>query len=165
MSRVDTKSLIFVTKGPICYVLKVATAQRRFRPSVNRRGAGKLGRKESSAKADISSNRVATTAGPTFRALVTHYCARARAVNIPETYVGWPERAELSWGWTSPEPVPLFPVGGRDSNGAAPTTMSLAADQRCPALPRTSHEPKQALIEGCHEPRTWSGRTRCARRA
>src|SRR4029077_4157008 len=34
---------------------------------------------------------------PTFRGLVAHYRARAWAVDIPETYVGWPERAELSW--------------------------------------------------------------------
>src|SRR6516162_3013795 len=36
------------------------------------------------------------------------------------------------------------PVGGRHLNGVAPTTISLAADRQCLALPRTSHKPEQA---------------------
>ena len=92
---------------------------RRFRPFVNRREAGKLGRKGSSAKADISSNTCDNYSWPHLPGLVAHYRARAWAVNITETYVAWPERAELSWAGRSPEPVPLFPVGGRDFNGAS----------------------------------------------
>jgi hypothetical protein len=75
---------------------------------------------------------------PTFRDLVAHYRRRAWAVDIPETYVGWPEGAELSWAAVQ------LSVRGRDFNGAAPTTISLAADRQCPALPRTSHKPEQA---------------------
>src|SRR6516162_7957344 len=53
-------------------------------------------------------------------------------------------KGELSWLDKALNLFALPSRGGRDFNGAAPTTIALAADRQCPALPRTSHKPEQA---------------------